>query len=40
MALSWSVTAVWRSARRCGVVAVSYFLVTFAPVRTLEISFY
>ncbi len=39
MALSWSVTASCRSARRCGVLAVSYFLVTFAPSRTLEISF-
>jgi transposase len=31
--------AVCRSARRCGVVAGSYFLVTFAPSRTLETSF-
>ena len=38
MALCWSLTAVWRSVRRCGVVAVSYFLVTFAPLRTLETS--
>ena len=39
IALSCSLTASCRSARRCGVVAVSYFFVTFAPSRTLETSF-
>jgi len=38
--LSWALTPLCRSDRRCGVVGMSYFLVTFAPVRTLEISFY
>jgi hypothetical protein len=32
-------TFVLAAARWCGVVCVSYFLVTFAPSRTLEISF-
>jgi len=37
--LSCSVTFLCACARRCGVVATSYFLVTFAPSRTLEMSF-
>lgn len=39
IALSSSKTLSWRSARRCGVVARSYFLDTFAPVRTFDTSF-
>ena len=37
--LSSSVDGGVLAARRCGVVGWSYFLVTFAPLRTLEISF-
>jgi hypothetical protein len=32
-------TASWATARRCGVVAVSCFLVTLAPLRCLKMSF-
>jgi hypothetical protein len=39
IALSSLLTFVLASARWCGVIGVSYFVVTFAPSRTLEISF-
>ena len=37
--LSGALTSLCRSARRCGVVGTSYFLVTFAPSRTLGDQF-
>jgi len=38
-ALSCVLTVLCRCDRRCGVAGTSYFLVTFAPLRTLQTSF-